>query len=141
MAAIVHLQAETTVFPMKSPFESAKRRNTEAENVLITLTLDNGVIGYGEASPADYVTGETPAGVMDAAQAVPDLVMGLDARRTELWCAPLRELEGHPTLRSAVEMALLDAQARTLGIPLWQHFGGASTECRTDLTIPMDTGR
>lgn len=125
---------------MKSPFESARRRSTVAENVLVRVTLSNGVTGYGEASPAPYVTGETQAGVVDALESLsadPGWA-GRDARRVRDWSVLLeRLLPEQPTARSAVEMALLDALARTWKMPLWIYFGGRGTEVRTDITIPI----
>ena len=42
---------------MRSPFTSAKRSSSVAENVLVTARLADGTTGYGEGSPAEYVTG------------------------------------------------------------------------------------
>lgn len=123
---------------MKSPFESAKRRSTTAENVRVTLALAGGITGYGEASPAPYVTGESPEGVLAALTAAAPALVGQDAARVERWSAILREaLPSAPTARSALEMALLDALARSWGIPLSTYFGGSVDEVRTDLTIPI----
>lgn len=32
-------------------------------------------------------------------------------------------------------MALIDAAANSIGIPLWRLFGGASNEITTDITV------
>ncbi|MGV3724229.1 MAG: dipeptide epimerase [Actinomycetota bacterium] len=138
MLEIVELTAEPTVYAMKSPFESALRRSTSAENVLATVVLANGVRGYGEGSPADYVTGETPAGALAGIQAAAPALIGEGAARTARWDAIASEaLQGQPTAKSAVEMALLDALTRSWGVPLWKFFGGAVTQIRTDLTVPI----
>lgn len=125
---------------MKSPFESAKRRSTEAENVRVEVTLANGIAGWGEASPAAYVTGETPQTVTAAIGKAADALAGHDLRRVSRWGGALQEcLPSEPTARSAVEMALLDGLTQSWGIPLWIYFGGAVTEVRTDLTIPISS--
>jgi len=41
------------------------------------------------------------------------------------------------TARCAVEMALLDAYAKVLNIPLYQFFGGAGNKAETDYTIDI----
>ncbi|MCC2667935.1 MAG: Muconate cycloisomerase [Armatimonadetes bacterium] len=123
---------------MKSPFESALRRSTVAENVLVTARLSDGTVGYGEGSPADYVTGETPAGALADVLATAPALRGLDVRRTARWSAALGEALPHsPTASCAIEMALLDALTRTLGVPLWIFLGGGVSEVRTDLTVPI----
>ncbi|KAK8965531.1 hypothetical protein KSP40_PGU003387 [Platanthera guangdongensis] len=42
-------------------------------------------------------------------------------------------------VRAGIEMALVDAAANSLQIPLWKLFGGASTSIVTDITIPIVT--
>lgn len=106
--------------------------------MLVTATLQNGISGYGEASPADYVTGEDTAGLLRSVQESAGGLVGEHAGRIRHWNRRLHELlPGSPTARSAVEMALLDAWCRTLGAPMHLWFGGAVMEVRTDLTIPI----
>lgn len=138
MLEIVQLTAEPAVYPMKSPFESAKRRSTSADNVLVTVTLAGGVRGFGEGSPADYVTGETPESVLRTVNAGASALVGQDVARVRRWSPIAREALSHqPTAICAVEMALLDALTRSWGIPLWTFLGGATNEIRTDLTVPI----
>ncbi|KAH9318410.1 hypothetical protein KI387_020179, partial [Taxus chinensis] len=42
-------------------------------------------------------------------------------------------------VRSGMEMAVIDAVAHSLGLPLWKIFGGASRSITTDITIPIVT--
>ncbi len=134
------MRAEHTPIPLTSPFESAKRRSTVADNVRVRLALAGGAAGYGEASPAEYVTGETSTSVLAAVASAAELLKGQDAARVERWSGLLGEALAHaPTARSAVEMALLDALTRSRGLPLWIYFGGATTEVRSDLTVTIGT--
>ncbi|KAJ1282705.1 hypothetical protein BS78_03G071400 [Paspalum vaginatum] len=50
-------------------------------------------------------------------------------------------LPGHDfaSARAGVEMALIDAVANSIRIPLWRLFGGASDSVTTDITIPIVT--
>lgn len=38
-------------------------------------------------------------------------------------------------VRAGVEMALIDAVATSIGVPLWRLFGGASNTITTDITV------
>lgn len=38
-------------------------------------------------------------------------------------------------VRAGVEMALIDAVASDIGIPLWRLFGGVSNTITTDITV------
>uniref|UniRef100_A0A6N2KGH6 Uncharacterized protein n=1 Tax=Salix viminalis TaxID=40686 RepID=A0A6N2KGH6_SALVM len=48
-------------------------------------------------------------------------------------------LPGHEfaSVRAGVEMALIDAVAKSISVPLWILFGGASDCITTDITIPI----
>ena len=138
MLEIVELTAAPSNLPMKSPFESAQRRSTVAENVVVTVRLADGTVGYGEGSPADYVTGETPESVLADVRSAAAALRGHDARASARWSAAAREALPHsPTANCAIEMAVLDALTRSLGVPLWIYLGGAVSEVRTDLTVPI----
>src|SRR5690349_607573 len=124
MPEILEVRAEPALYPMQSPFESARRRSTEAENVLVTVRMSDGGAGYGEASPAPYVTGESVETVLGAVNGASTALTGVEAGRVQRWAAALGEaLPDAPTARSAVEMALLDALTRSWGVPLWVYFG------------------
>lgn len=135
---LVDLRSDPTEYPMRSPFLTAMRRSTTADNVTVRALLAGGVTGYGEGSPADYVTGETPQSVLRDCRVAAEALAGVDVRRTAHWSARLREaLPSSPTARCAVEMALFDALCRAHDTPMWVWFGGAGREVRTDLTLPI----
>ena len=46
-------------WPFTLPVEHSLARNTATENLIVKLTDENGLSGYGEGIPRDYVTGET----------------------------------------------------------------------------------
>jgi len=45
--------------PLKINFEHSKAKRNETDNFVCRTTLEDGTIGYGEAIPREYVTGET----------------------------------------------------------------------------------
>lgn len=45
--------------PLKKPVKHASHERHETENLVVECHLDNGIVGYGEGVPRDYVTGET----------------------------------------------------------------------------------
>ena len=121
---------------LSEPFAIAKGAATSARNVVVTLELEDGTEGLGEAAPFTAVSGETQAGVLEAVNRARPALLGQDAR------AHLRLVERlslllprDPAARCALEMALVDAVARQHGVPLWLHFGGVGSEVHTDLTI------
>jgi muconate cycloisomerase len=111
---------------MRYRFGHARAARAAADNIIVELTLPDGTIGWGEAVPRQYVTGETPASVTSALARV--------AARTPAWLRDHQdlaalarvlsavdlptELGGAPAAAAALELALLDAHARREGRPL-----------------------
>src|SRR4051812_37769322 len=61
---ILSVDFEPLNIPLIEPFVIAIGRLDEVRNVLITVTLENGVIGYGEAAPLEPINGENQATVL-----------------------------------------------------------------------------
>lgn len=125
---------------MLEPFTISTGTTSEASNVLITITLADGSVGYGECAPFTPSTGETQATALAAASECAPLLEGRDAAH---WRDISKFLHGlyfsQMTVIAGMEMALLDALTRSYGIPLCVFFGGAGSSVETDLSIPMVT--
>lgn len=131
---------EALNIPLREPFTIATGSVNVARNVLITVTLSDGNIGYGECAPFPPSTGESQETALAAAKGCIDLLVGRDAAQWRL----LSNLVHHfyysqTTVCAGIEMALLDALTRYYGIPLYVFFGAASTVIETDMSIPMVT--
>ncbi|XP_052179310.1 L-Ala-D/L-amino acid epimerase isoform X2 [Diospyros lotus] len=126
--------------PLMAPFTIASSRLEKVENVAIRIELRNGCVGWGEAPILPSVTAEDqPVALAKAAEACECLkrspAMTLGSVLGEIGGI----LPGHEfaSVRAGVEMALIDAVANSIGIPLWRLFGGASNTITTDITIPI----
>lgn len=125
---------------LDEPFGIATGTQHRAENVLVRLESDGGVIGLGEAAPVPHISGESQAAVLQALSDVESLLADCDLRSYRPLCASLKEALGHvPSALSAVEQALFDALSRQAGIPLWKFFGGAEHSLAIDVTITTGT--
>ena len=107
------------------------------ENGIVTISTDDGNVGYGAASPEHFVTGETARMCADAlSEEALEWLVGRDVRGLPALC---RELETHtpttPAARAAVDVALHDLLAQKLGVPLVEMLGRAHTSLPTSITI------
>jgi L-alanine-DL-glutamate epimerase-like enolase superfamily enzyme len=121
---------------MRAPYRSAQRVTTTARNVLVTVTLEDGAVGYGESAPATYVTGETQESVFEALTRYAD---ALHAGSGDCGAA-FRALRESPGGWGAYSLAALDALARAHGVPLYRELNGTAggpTEMVTDLSLPI----
>ncbi|KAJ4843673.1 hypothetical protein Tsubulata_048725 [Turnera subulata] len=126
--------------PLIAPFTIASSRLDRVENVAIRIELSDGCVGWGEAPILPFVTAEDQPTAMAKAKEACELLKS---------CPPLflgsvfetiaGVLPGHEfaSVRAGVEMALIDAVAKSVGVPLWRLFGGASDSLTTDITIPI----
>jgi len=126
--------------PLLEPFTIATGSVSEAQNVLITVTLNDGSVGYGECAPFPPSTGESQETALAAALGCAALVEGLDAAHWRTLAKAMRSVYfSQATAIAGIEMALLAALTRSYGIPLYVFFGGASASVETDMSIPMVT--
>jgi L-alanine-DL-glutamate epimerase-like enolase superfamily enzyme len=125
--------------PITDPFVVATGARVTAQNLFIRITLSDGTCGYGEAAPFPEVGGEDRPSCLAAATALAPSLIGQSSGDFEPIANSLHEQAPlFPAARCALEMALLDAHARSLKIPLWQFWGAADVRDReTDITIPI----
>ncbi|KAG0484770.1 hypothetical protein HPP92_008849 [Vanilla planifolia] len=126
--------------PLVAPFTIASSRLDTVGNVALRVELRCGSVGWGEAPVLPSVTAEDQPTALAAASAVCDFL----THSPPMALGPLLEeiashLPGHDfaSIRAGIEMALIDAVANSIHIPLWTLFGGASRSLITDITIPI----
>jgi L-alanine-DL-glutamate epimerase-like enolase superfamily enzyme len=137
---IQSIHVEPLTIPLMEPFTISTGRVSEARNVLITVTLQDGSTGYGECAPFTPSTGESQETAMAAARGCIGLLQGRDAASWRTLSKLTRSVYySQATVCAGMEMAILDALTRSYGIPLYVFFGGASTSVETDISIPMVT--
>jgi muconate cycloisomerase len=98
--------------------------------VLVTITDEAGRVGRGEATVTSVWSGETQAGALGLInEFLAPLLIGADPFDGE-WLA--RRLDraafANSFAKSALEMALLDLQGQTLGVPVYKLLGGRDQE-------------
>ncbi|KAK6261375.1 hypothetical protein QUC31_007191 [Theobroma cacao] len=126
--------------PLIAPFIIASSRLDKVENVAIRIELKDGCVGWGEAPILPFVTAEDQPTAMAKAKEACEVLKSSSAMTLGAVLGQIAGvLPGHQfaSVRAGVEMALVDAVAKSIGIPLWRLFGGASNTITTDITIPI----
>ncbi len=129
----------------KEPFVISNVVNDDMFYVIVKVTMDNGLIGYGEAIPAWEVTGETQFGVIDVINHL------LDEKRTglnlighdvdslddvkNLMEIISKSVWGAPSAKAALEQSLLDAYGKFVEKPLYELFGGLNEKVESNGVI------
>jgi L-alanine-DL-glutamate epimerase-like enolase superfamily enzyme len=142
---IAHITCRPLDIPLHKPFGIAGGAQVIAHNLLVTVELADGSLGYGEAAPFPAFNGETQASTEEAIAAATPSLLGEDARCFRALAAALcATWPKAGAARCALETAVLDALCRRAGLSLWAFFGGAERALVTDVTIPLagvDEGR
>lgn len=109
-----------------------------ARNVVIKITTDSGIYGWGEASPFEPITGDSQGSNYLTAQQLGKLIKGKNPLAIEQRMAEINAFTvGESSIRSAFNMALYDIAAKAANMPLYQFLGGEYREIKTDVTIGL----
>jgi L-alanine-DL-glutamate epimerase-like enolase superfamily enzyme len=113
--------------PLIEPIKMAKEVIVDAKTILVCLSDENGHQGWGEASVAPLMTGETLDSLLASVKYLAEKI------RTTEWVDPkafIGQLDailyGNPSAKSCLEMALLDLYTQKKSIPLWKYLQSLS---------------
>lgn len=99
-------------------------------HVFVELTTDEGLQGWGEASPLSWFTGETPETIKTILEThwlpLLDGEDPFDLPRIHRLLST--GLAANSSARAAIDMALHDLGARAAGVPLYKYLGGQGAE-------------
>ena len=109
---------------MKKPVQMSGETVVRADNVLVRIESENGVVGWGEAASAPVMTGETVAGMMAA---VAHMTPGLLSRPADDFAGAAAAMDtalyGNSGAKAAIEIALHDLVGRATGRPVYALLG------------------
>jgi muconate cycloisomerase len=89
-----------------------------ADNVLVRIAAENGLIGWGEAASAPVMTGETLASIVAAVHYIEPALRGRDAADIAGACAAMdKRIYGNHGAKAAIEIALHDLAGKAAGKP------------------------
>ena len=110
-----------------SAFPTSYGDHGPTHHLFVRVETDDGVVGYGEGSALTWFTGETSGTMEQVARELflPEL-KGVSVTEALAAVRDLADrLPGHPGAKAGVEMALLDARAKQLGVPVHSLLGTA----------------
>jgi o-succinylbenzoate synthase len=122
------------------PFTIATGTMHFAQNILIKIFTNEGIIGWGECSAFPMIVGET----QNSCYALAKDFAGIWKNKNPLEIKErLQELHNHVagnyTIKSAFDMALYDIASQHQQLPLYAYLGGKNKTIESDLTIGIDT--
>jgi L-alanine-DL-glutamate epimerase-like enolase superfamily enzyme len=110
--------------PLANPMKMAGIEMRHADNVLVKIVCDGGVIGWGEAASAPSMTGETVESMLAAVRYLAPFLIGMDATSFDALDREMAwRLHANSSAKAAIDIALLDLVARARNQPLYELLG------------------
>ncbi|MGB8576691.1 MAG: hypothetical protein WCD56_09005, partial [Pseudolabrys sp.] len=110
--------------PMFKPVIMAGEEVRRADNVLVRVEADNGVLGWGEAASAPVMTGDTLDSIVSAVHYLSAALRGRDAADISGALAAMDgRMYGNHGAKAAIEIALHDLTGRATGEPVHALLG------------------
>jgi o-succinylbenzoate synthase len=123
----VKLGIESIRARLRAPFVSAQGSLSSRQLLLVSLTGDDGVAGYGEAAPLEHYDGvdigACRAALEDCRSLLADTGDDFDHLALVAECARAAVL---PQALAAIDLALWDLGGRRAGLPVWRLLGGSA---------------
>ncbi len=125
--------------PLNEPFPISSGSQNATSNILVRALLRDGTVGYGEGAPSTTFNGDSQDLTFAA---LSEQISFLDGKSISNIRAFLEKLDHRMppergAARAAIQMALLDAWARSQKIPLRSFFGGEKTSVHSDVTVTL----
>lgn len=127
--------------PLIKPFKTALRTVETAESLVVKITCDNGIVGFGEAPPTHVITGDSMQSVEAAIHHIfKPFLIGKDLLLFEQVFQGIHSiLINNTSAKAAIDMAIYDCLAKHSNLPLYQYLGGYRGSLETDFTVSVNS--
>ena len=120
---------------LTSPFRISLGTLNAANDVLVKVHTDSGLVGFGEACPFPPITGETQETNLSMARSIREMLIGRNPLAIESLVAEMGPMaHSNPSVVAAYDMALFDILGKAAGLPVFRLLGGDKTTFETDIT-------
>lgn len=134
---ITDVRCTRVVVPLHTPFVTALRSTTALETLVVEIQTDDGLHGFGEAPQVWRVTGESLAGAQACIEGpLSDVLLHRSpADLQDLLTITSAAVAGNFGAKAAVDVALHDLAARSVGLSLPRFLGTSRHMVPTDVTV------
>lgn len=135
---INQIQIAKLRIPLIRPFITALRRTEHVEDIVVIITTDNGLQGYGSAASTPVITGDSQESIIGALQILAaKLLNKYLANFEELLLLVQNSLVNNTSAKAAMDIALHDLVAKQLQVPLYKFLGGGKPELKILTTVSV----
>ncbi len=135
---IKKIELGTYSLSLHKPFKTALRIVNSMESIVIKITISNGLIGYGETSPTEAITGDTRESIISSLEIFKSAAIGEKLTLNNLPKMLSDNSRYNNSARSAIEIAAYDILAQNDSMPLYGYLGGKKIHFKTGTTISLN---
>jgi len=124
---------------LKEPFVISLGRHDYAENIIVVITTDDGLTGFGECCPFKTINGESMESAFVVGKYLGQPLIGKNPLDIEL-CTAIMDavIFSNSSIKSAFDIALYDIAAQNANLPLYAFLKGKNNKkLITDYTISI----
>lgn len=112
--------------PLYEPFVISYASYDYMPSIIVKITTDTGVVGYGEGVADEHVTGESWEGTFAILKntLAPKLIGENPLHMERIHALMDAEIYAAPTAKAALDIACYDAAGKALGVPVYDLLGG-----------------
>ena len=137
---ITDIQFQVTNFRFEEPMKVAFATIVDMDSCIVKILTDEGIIGYGEAAPLPFVTGDNLGTVLAVGKEMREALIGMDPRAIGAIHRVMDRLyAGNGAVKAGIDIACYDIAAKAAGVPLYKYLGGDDPHIHSDVTIGIDT--
>ncbi|MFD1036838.1 mandelate racemase/muconate lactonizing enzyme family protein [Virgibacillus byunsanensis] len=138
---IEKIETYRIAIPLHTPFKTALRTVTVAESIVVKVTCDDAIIGWGEAPPTHVITGYSLASIEFAINGImKPLIVGESLLNRERVFEKIHQSAvGNSSAKAALDMALYDCIAQHANMSLANFLGGYNDTIETDYTVSVNS--
>lgn len=137
---IQDIQIHVVRIPLTSPYVISRGALTDFTNVVVELTTESGISGFGEAVPVSIIGDPLLYAAVIRMHLAPRLLGRDCADVATIVDDMLLHCQGHVGAVAAIDLALWDILGQSQDVPVWKLFADTSDrQVRIDYTLSVDT--
>lgn len=126
--------------PLAKPVQMAHVTIRTSDNVIVKISTDEGLTGWGEGVGAFDLTGDNQGRIAAGIEGLGQRIIGQDPlARAGIWHTLRSSVAGNATAIGAIDIALYDIAGKTHGVPVAELLGGF-TRARIPALILLGSG-
>lgn len=136
---IKDIEVKVLELPLKKQWKISLYAAKTRAHAVLKITTEDGIVGYGEASPSPAFMGETGHTIkLVIDKYLKPVLIGKDVFNVDKLHEIMNSaIYGNYAAKSTVDIALYDVMGKTLGVPVYKLLGG---KCRQDVELSWVVG-